>query len=129
MPSRLIAVLLLATLLAGCPLKDLEDPYPPNLIAVTDTYGDTVRWGDLNKLYAFAAPDAHWKLKHLNNITVTGYDASAPQQVKPWLWRVTAVIDYVQNDRQVVKRLVDQQLWVSDDQGKTWYRQNPPPQF
>ena len=44
-------------------------------------------------------------------------------------WRQTAVIDYVLTDRQIVRQLIDDQYWASDDEGKTWYRANPPPSF
>ena len=39
------------------------------------------------------------------------------------------VISYVLVDRQVVKQVFDQQVWVKVEEGKTWYRENPPPKF
>ena len=66
----------------------------------------------------------------LDNIRVTSYELASPlTELSPTRWSQTAVIDYVLTDRQVVRRLIDQQVWVSDDEGKTWYRETPVPRF
>ena len=60
---------------------------------------------------------------------VTGYEAGRLTQIEPWRWGQTAVISYVLKDRQVLRKVVDHQFWVSEDEGESWYRENPPPQF
>ena len=39
------------------------------------------------------------------------------------------MIDYVLTDRQVVRQIVDLQIWESEDNGITWYRTTPVPEF
>ena len=60
---------------------------------------------------------------------MTAYEASPLRKLDEYRYAVTAVIDYVRIDRQVVRQLVDNQVWESDDEGKTWYRSTPVPQF
>jgi len=92
-----------------------------------------MRWGALQKMYVFVkrAPDEVVEIQEgLDNIRVTGYElGSGLAMVEPTRWRQTAVIDYVLVDRQIVRQVIDDQTWVSEDEGKTWYRENPPPQF
>ena len=128
--SRLLAYWFLPWLLAGCMATNPYAPVPKALYLTADTYGDVTRWGDLAKLYAFVLPEhAVPPPPGLDRIRVTHYTASGLKEIGPWRWRQTAVIDYVLTDRQVVRRLVDRQVWVSPDEGKHWYRENPPPDF
>ena len=61
---------------------------------------------------------------------VTSYEiASGLTEMEPMRWRQIAVINYVLTDRQIVRQLIDDQIWASEDQGQTWYRENPPPRF
>ena len=38
-------------------------------------------------------------------------------------------IEYVLRDRQVVKTLIDNQIWEYDSEIDQWFRVNPPPEF
>lgn len=130
MSLRLPSFLILLPLLWGCVAGNPYAPVPKHLALTTQTYADVVRWGDLHRIHTFGPPDAGWTAQqNLDNVRVTGYEATTPNEIGPWLWGATAVIDYVLVDRQVVRRLVDQQRWTSDDEGRTWYRTEPPPRF
>jgi len=105
-------------------------PVPKQLHPVLKLYEDVVRWSDLVKIYEFGKPDAGWEVQpNLEKVRVTSYEASTPVEIEPWRWGQNASISYVLSDRQVVKQLLDQQIWVSDDEGDSWYRENPPPRF
>jgi len=128
---RLRIVLLLAVfLVAGCQLGNPYGPVPKELMPQVKLFEDIVRWRDLRKMYVFGKPGEKWPVQEgLENIRVTGYEAGSLSEIEPWRWGQSVVISYVLIDRQVVRQLLDQQIWVSDDEGKTWYRENPPPQF
>ena len=130
MQLRYLPLLLFILWLAGCRMGNPYDPVPKELALVLKVYEDVVRWSDLNKIYAFGRKDAGWEVPPgLDNVRVNGYETSDPAEIEPWRWGQTAVISYVLNDRQVVKQLVDQQIWVSEDEGDSWYRENVPPPF
>jgi len=128
LPFLLLLLGILA--LAGCRMGNPYYPVPKELAQVLKLYEDVVRWSDLNKIYAFGKKGAGWEVPPgLDNVRVNGYETSDPAELEPWRWGQTAVISYVLNDRQVVKQVVDQQVWVSEDEGESWYRENPPPPF
>ena len=100
------------------------------LMPQVELFGDIVRWRDLRKMYAFGKAGSRWPVQEgLDNIRVTGYEAGALNEIRPWRWGQSVLISYVLVDRQVVRQTLDQQVWVSEDQGKTWFRENPPPRF
>ena len=130
--ALLLLALLSPTLLGGC----LTNPYgevPEKLALRVRLFEDVVRWGALQKMYVF--------LKHadgepveipegLENVRVTGYELAEPiNEIGPFRWRQAAVIDYVLTDRQVVRQIVDLQIWEREDNGITWYRTTPVPEF
>lgn len=129
---RLLLVLITA-MLTACRTNPFTET-PEKLEAQVRTFEDVVRWGELEKIYLFVrqaegAPPVEVQ-PGLDNVRVTGYEVGAPlQELTPFHWGQTVVIDYVLTDRQVVRQLVDRQNWASDDEGKTWYRENPVPQF
>jgi len=127
---RVLIGLCLSLLLLGCQTGGLYDGLPKELVQQTKVFEDIVRWRDLRKMYLFGKPDADWQVQQgLENIRVNGYDAGSLRELAPGRWGQTVLISYVLVDRQVVKQVLDQQIWVSDAEGKTWYRENPPPQF
>jgi len=130
MRLRAALILLLLPLLFACKATNPYDPVPKELALTVRVYEDVVRWRELHKIYRFGKADADWQVPdNLANVRVTGYEASEPAELSPWRWGQTAVITYVLTDRQVVRQLVDQQIWASDNEGKSWYRVNPPPSF
>ncbi len=121
----------LLVLLAGCQTLAYGDK-PKDLAYKVSAFEDTVRWGALEKMVLFLKPDENEAItaqEGLDNIRVTGYESSPLTKVSDTRWVQTAVIKYVLTDRQVVRQLVDQQIWESEDEGKTWYRTNPVPRF
>jgi hypothetical protein len=128
---RALTLLFIALLsLAGC--QTLSERSDANKLNKTlEIYASAVRWQPLTSLYSFlqpqlqpAAPPAG-----LDNIRVTRYEVSvSPHQVAEGRVVQTAVIEYVRTDRQVVRTLVDNQLWVLAADGE-WQRANPIPAF
>lgn len=108
------------------------DEVPKSLQERVKQFEGIVRWGALQKMYVFTKHEPGKPVEipmDLDNVRVTSYElASGLAPLDPLRWTQTAVIDYVLKDRQVVRQLVDHQVWVSDE-GKNWYRENPPPRF
>ena len=131
-PYRLVLPLLASLLLSACNTNPFKE-VPDKLTAKVRTFEDVVRWGALQKMYLFQKidPDKPPKIPEgLDNIRVTDYQAASPlAKSGEYRWTQTVVIDYVLIDRQVVRQVVDPQVWVSEDEGKSWYRQTPVPQF
>lgn len=119
-------------LLSACQTNPFGE-VPERLMNKVRTFEDVVRWGALEKMVLFRKNDPAKPVQlpeGLDNVRVTGYELTGPiSKLNETRWTQTAVIDYVLIDRQVVRRVVDHQVWVSDDEGKTWYRENPVPQF
>lgn len=101
------------------------------LEATLDSYATTARWQPLQGLYAFLQPELQPTAPpaSLANVRVTGYEiTAAPREVADGQVVQTARIEYVLVDRQQVRSLLDNQLWVRDA-GGTWQRANPIPSF
>lgn len=118
--------------LTACQTSAPWDKVPDKLVRQTQTFEAVVRWGELENMYAFykAGDDEQVVIQPgLDRIKVTGYEASPLTQIGELRWGQTAVIDYVLTDRQIVRQITDQHVWVSDDKGKTWLRETPIPEF
>ena len=130
LPRLLLAALIL--MLAGC-LTNPHGERPKELVYQTQIFEDTVRWGALENIVLFVKLEEGQPVEipeGLDNIRVTSYELARPlTKVDETRWDQTAVIDYVLTDRQIVRRLVDYQIWETDDEGKSWYRANPVPEF
>jgi hypothetical protein len=125
-----LPVLAVFLLLSACLATNPYAPVPEQLGVKVRVFEDVVRWGDLRKMYVFAQPGSEVEIPAgLDTVRVTHYEVVDAHEIAPWRWAQTAVINYVLTDRQVVRQLVDEQVWASDDEGKTWYRDNPPPHF
>ena len=129
---RILLLISLLMVLPACKLMPQRET-PAQLEAKVKTFEDVVRWGALEKIYFFRKvdPENPPKIqKGLDNIRVTSYDVSVPlSKVDETRWTQSVAIDYVRIDRQIVRGIIDHQVWVSDDEGQTWYRENPVPQF
>lgn len=91
-------------------------------------YGKILRWqGPHEQGAMLASPE---QLPKYRGITITSYQvASNPVKTDDNSARQTAVIEYVYHDSQVIKRVIDQQIWEYDTDNKTWLRANTPPQM
>jgi hypothetical protein len=97
-----------------------------SLTSTLKLYGKVLRWQGPNEQGAMLAnPEQTPKNR---GITVTSYQVvSNPVKTGENTARQTAVIEYVYNDNQVIKRIIDQQIWKYDTEEKRWLRTNPPP--
>jgi len=125
-------LLALSVLLTACQTNPFSE-VPEHLVAQVKTFEDVVRWGALEKMYLFEKQEPGASPRTLpdglDNVRVTNYEVAAQlAKLGEMRWGQTAVIDYVLTDRQVVRQLIDRQVWESDD-GRTWYRTTPVPQF
>lgn len=127
---RGLVLVFLGVFLGACMATNPYAPVPKELALKVRVFEDVVRWGDLRKMYLFAKPGSQVTLPAgLEKVRVNAYEAGAMRELDPWRWEQTAEIEYVLSDTQVVKRVADRQVWVSDDEGVSWYRSNPPPVF
>jgi hypothetical protein len=129
-PYRFLFLLLLTLLLPACQtLSERDDSR--KLESTLSSYGTAARWQPLGNLYGFLVPELQPDTlpAGLDNVRVTSYEVSVPPRKLAEDRAVqTAVIQYVHLDRQVLRTLVDRQLWSRDDQGQ-WQRANPIPVF
>ena len=136
--KRVFMAIALVLLLAGCesmsPIKAFKDKDKQDTLTKTlHSYELTVRWGELTQIYTFLEPDmARGTIKqdNLNNIRVTSYEViKGPASTGENDAIQTAKIDYIFNDRQVQKTIIDTQTWVYKPDQKEWRRTNPIPKF
>lgn len=125
-----LLLLSLVLSLAGCQsLGEREEALKLN--DTLDSYGAAARWQPLAGLYGFLQPELQPAAPPdgLDNLRVTGYEVvSPPRKLAEDRVVQTVVIEYVQVDRQVVRRLMDRQVWQRTAD-KQWLRANPIPAF
>lgn len=121
-----------AFLLTGCGTVE-KDKRAIGLQAATHGYQSALRWGYYETAYGFVHPDLR-KDKPLNDLfnglRLTGYDVVQPPtlQDKDSATQIVT-IEYLHEDRQVVKRLSDRQLWRWDEKLDYWWLQSGLPTF
>lgn len=96
------------------------------------SYDHVVRWGELEEMYTYMKPeDAPAEIPQgLENIRVTSYEElGQPVNLDQDKVARKVRIGYVIRDRQVVKTLIDDQVWQYDGELEQWFRVNPPPVF
>lgn len=116
-----------------------EDKQKLLLDSATSGYRQSIRWGYYEAAVGFLHPDVRADIDFdaLNNIRVTGYEVVVPavigdggSAVQPAVTAVQLVqIEYVLNDRQLLKRLADRQEWRYDDERESWWLQSGLPTF
>lgn len=129
---RLFACLCFVLLLTACKSNPFAEERPKSLDSTTTTFEDTVRWGKLENMDRFLRQDGNnppQSQNGLDNVRVTSYEASPLRQIDEHRWGITAIIDYVLIDRQIVRQIVLEQIWETADEGKTWYLASPLPVF
>jgi hypothetical protein len=132
---RLLAVLLLALSLglgaAGCG-RVKEDKMAAALYNATKGYRESIRWGYFDAAAGFIAPDKREDLdvKTLENVRVTGYEVIQPAVITPQETAVQLVrIEYVLEDEQRLKSLMDRQEWRWDKDSTNWWLYTGLPKF
>lgn len=127
-----MAATLALFLLAGCGVVE-KDQRAVGLQAATNGYQSALRWGYYDTAYGFLPPNLR-KDRSLDSafvgLRLTGYDVMQPPTM---LDRDTATqivaIDYLYSDRQIVKQLVDRQLWRWDEKEHVWLLASGLPKF
>ena len=127
-------VCILATLAttSGCGAIK-KDKMAVSLQAATHGYQSALRWGYYESAYAFVDPEQREDKPMPPNLTglhLSGYDVVQPPSIKDDDTATQIVqIEYLYENRQVVKSLTDRQLWRWDADKKTWWLTSGLPKF
>ena len=133
MSKNLMLVSLLGVvLLAGCQMvKEKNDEM--KLDKLLKTYDETLRWGNLSNIYNFLDADLRKQAsvpEDLEMVKVTKVRRLTPiAPISETAVTLTISIDYVLEDEQVERTLVDEQVWEQHDETGEWFRANPIPRF
>lgn len=133
-PCRITAVLLLGLTVglgAACG-RVKEDKMASSLESATNGYRESIRWGYFDAAFGFVHPDRREdpNAAALGNIRVTGYDVIQPPVITPQNTAVQQVrIEYVLEDEQRLKSLIDRQDWHWDEDRTAWWLYSGLPQF
>ena len=97
-----------------------------SLSSTLTLYGKVLRWQGPNEQGSMLAhPEQTPKNR---DITVTSYKVlSNPVKTGEDSAHQTAAIEYVHHDSQMIRRIIDQQMWEYDSENEIWLRENPPP--
>jgi len=139
MPRLLRPTLLLLAAALALPMADLpgcatlrQDKQASALLETTDSYREALRWGYWDTAVEFLDPDARNGLdtSALGNVRVTGIEVVRPATLTPEHRAVRLVrVDYVLEDEQRVKQVIDRQDWRWDDRRKVWLLHSGLPAF
>jgi hypothetical protein len=130
-----ILLIVFTLLFSACQTNMYGPDVPSELAANLKLFEDTVRWGNLENMYLFVKRDEDNPVQvaqGLENVRVTNYESSPVRRIDEEdasRWTQTAVIDYVLTDRQIVRQLINRQVWESEDEGENWFLTTPVPQF
>jgi hypothetical protein len=131
--SSLVLACVLASLLsAGCATVK-KDQQALAFQAATSAYQRDIRWGYYQDAFAYVHPDQR-KGKPLpamfKGLRVTDYEVVQPPVMPDRNTAIQVVdIEYLYEDRQVVKRLTDNQTWRWDDKLDSWWLHSGLPKF
>lgn len=130
MDKPLTLLFVLSVLLSAC--QSLSERQQSSLLLDTlRRYEATVRWGDLEQAQGFMT-DAKEPVdsKVARDLRVTRYEVVQGPSLLEQNRAVQAVsIEYVFESTQQLRQLLDQQVWLYDEDSATWSRQNPIPEF
>lgn len=128
----LVAMTCTATLLTGCASVE-KDKRTLALEAATSGYQSAIRWGYYETAFGYVHPDLRKDKpmpESLTDLRLTGYDVVQPPLVQEDDTATQIVnIDYLYEDRQVVKRLTDRQTWAWDPKLESWWLKSGLPPF
>ncbi|MBK1719031.1 hypothetical protein CKO27_15515 [Thiocystis violacea] len=131
--ARLCLAGLVATTLAACnPVK--KDQMTDSLQNATNGYQTALRWGYYENAYAFIDPRQRQDKPmpaSLEGLRLTGYDVIQPLVLKQDENQAAQIveIEYLYEDRQIVKKLKDRQVWRYDLEKKKWWLESGLPPF
>lgn len=132
--TRYLLLVLTSLLLAACQVPSISERSKDNKLRDTlNSYESVIRWGILEKAYGFLSPELSEEAvipDNLKNFRVTGYERiNGPSPLSDDKAAQTVLIEYVLVDRQVLRSLIDKQIWQWAEEEKAWQRANPIPIF
>ena len=126
----LLCVILILT--TGCGTVK-KDKLAVGLQSATNAYQSALRWGYYETAYGFVHPDLRQDKPLpavLVGLRLTGYDVVQPPTIQGEETAIQIVtIDYLYEDRQVVKQLTDRQLGRWDEKLEAWRLHSGLPDF
>lgn len=131
--ALLLAAILAGGLLSGC--QTISERKQATVLEDTlRIYSGTIRWGSLEKAYAFRDPagkDGPDEIPDdLGNIRVTSYEViQGPTMTDEETAFQTVMIEYLHRDLQVIRRIQDKQLWRYNKEKESWMLASKVPQF
>jgi len=132
---RAAALLMLALIAAaagvGCG-RVKEDKMAAALDSAVNGYRQSIRWGYYDAAVGFLHPDERDDLDRelLANVRVTGYEVLQPPVITPQNTAVQLVrIEYVLEDEQRLKHVLDRQEWRYDEDRAGWWLHTGLPKF
>jgi hypothetical protein len=130
LPTALLFALV-AGAVSGCG-RVKEDKIAMALDSAVNGYRESIRWGYFDAAIGFIHPTERGDLdtETLENIRVTGYEVVQPPVITPDYTAVQLVrIEYVLEDEQRLKDLMDRQEWRYDEDGAGWWLYTGMPAF
>ncbi|NEX21568.1 hypothetical protein G3480_14825 [Thiorhodococcus mannitoliphagus] len=133
MPVVIVLALLVTGMLSGCgSIK--KDKMAVTLQNATNGYQSALRWGYFENAFGFVDPEKRKNRElpaNLEGIRLTGYDVvQSPIAKKDSNTAMQLVkIEYLHEDKQVVKTLTDRQIWRYDEEEKKWWLESGLPKF
>lgn len=127
-----MSLLLGVLLISGCATVE-KDKRALALQAATNGYQSAIRWGYYETAFGYLHPDLRKGQpvpEGLKNLRLTGYDVVQPPTMQDEDTATQVVnIEYLHEDRQVVKRIADRQIWTWDDALDSWWLKSGLPAF
>jgi hypothetical protein len=133
MRTPIVAAIVLIGLVmfSGCGTMK-KDRMADVLHVSTNNYREALRWGYYEAAIDFLHPDARddIDMETLENVRVTGIEEVRPGVITPENKVARTVrIDYVLEDEQRVKQVVDRQDWRWDADRQAWWLHSGLPDF
>jgi hypothetical protein len=122
---------LLLSLLMGC--QTISERKQANALQdVLRNYEAVIRWGSLDQARQFLPQDkqSDAAVQAPRDLRVTHYEVvQGPSMLGSDRAMQTAVVQYVFEESQVVRELVDRQTWELDPESQSWHLVSPLPEF
>lgn len=131
MPYRaaVLAAMLAAFLLSACQTSvSRKDAIDQALYA----YEKTLRWQSPREAYRFLRADLQpaYLPPDVDSIRIVGYEVlDPPAEISENVVVQRVQINYVNQNTQIMRTVMDEQVWETDEEGKAWFRTNPVPDF
>ncbi|WP_089729886.1 hypothetical protein [Candidatus Thiosymbion oneisti] len=117
--------------LGGCAGATEKDDLAKALEATLATYGEAMRWGYFQTVYGYVHPDRRRKIpQHIDNLRIIGYEVLEPPRMHDEESAEQLVrIEYVHEDVQRLRAVLDRQLWRYDKASGGWWLESGIPSF